>query len=217
MGIIKFNINGKDIEFPLGTAQFGPILFHGSLYHGPLAIVTNPMNTEISTGCSYFDSFQREAVRDKAAVVLRGDCTFLVKASHAQAAGAKLLLVVNNSTQTMSSMESTEKSSFRIESHNQIDTILIPSFIISSEGFEYLENSNLDDIEISSILSKLLDKSTTLKEKLQFSNLDIENLVIHHGELIQLPMDNLYRNDYYIPAFSFRKPNLQSFENICKI
>ena len=78
--------------YPVSTASFGPDVQSVSL-SGELAIVDDG-TSQPSRGCRGL--VNRAEVRDKIALVDRGDCLFVEKAANAQAAGARALVVVNN-------------------------------------------------------------------------------------------------------------------------
>jgi hypothetical protein len=104
----------------------------------------------------------------------------------------------------------------KAESHGGIDRIDIPSFLITTETYQILHDSDLNNAAISSILSVFTDKDSIIKAKLQFANKDVKNIFVHAGEISAEPMDDLFRNDYSAIAFTFLTRHLQCFENYCK-
>jgi hypothetical protein len=87
-------------NYDIGAAAFGPDASRTSL-SGQIVAATDAANTDGPTtldGCTAFTN--AAAVSGKVAMVNRGDCTFVQKAQNAQAAGARALVVVDNSRET---------------------------------------------------------------------------------------------------------------------
>ena len=79
--------------YGIGTAAFGPGLTLAGLT-GNLVLVDDGAGLNINDGCE--PAINAAAIAGNIAVVDRGNCTFVIKAQQAQAAGAVALIIVNN-------------------------------------------------------------------------------------------------------------------------
>lgn len=87
-------------NYDIGTAAFGPLATSTALT-GRVVRATDAANTDGATtfdGCTPFTN--AEAIRGNVAMIDRGNCTFVIKARNAQAAGAIGAIIVDNSRET---------------------------------------------------------------------------------------------------------------------
>lgn len=87
-------------NYDIGTANFGPLATSAALT-GRVVRVIDAANTDGATtfdGCTAFTN--ADAVRGNVAMIDRGNCTFVIKARNAQAAGAVGAVIVDNSRET---------------------------------------------------------------------------------------------------------------------
>ena len=210
-GLISFTQNGDQIFELLTSVQFGPILFHGDLFKGKITTEGNSLE-EIGFACSPL----KKLLLESAVVVRQGWCPLIVKAAHAQAAGAKIMLIIQDMVIYSPNSDSSPISS-RLESIGGIERIEIPAFLVTEETFHKLRESDYNNVTISSILSTLTKIQTVIKPKFQFRKRNIMNILVHSGKLTSVPMDYLHRNDYHAIPFTFITRHLQCFEFICKL
>ena len=210
-GLISFTQNGDQFFELLTPVQFGPVLFHGDLFKGKITTEGNTLE-EIGFACTPLKNLLREA----AVVVRQGRCPLIVKAAHAQAAGARIMLIIQDKVIYDSNSHSSHTSS-RLQSIGGIERIEIPAFLVTEEIIHKLRESDYNNVKISSILSTLTKIQSVIKPRLQFRKRNIMNILVHSGELTSVPMDYLYRNDYHAIPFTFITRHRQCFEFICKL
>jgi hypothetical protein len=80
--------------FAVGTAEYGPPLTEAGITAIPATI--NRQRGEVGPGCSPYDAGNAAAVVGRIALVDRGGCTFVIKSTNAQNAGAIAVVIVNN-------------------------------------------------------------------------------------------------------------------------
>jgi hypothetical protein len=77
---------------PIGPAEFGPPIDRNSLFAAPVVPVAG-------FACTPLDAATRTAVAGKVALIDRGACAFVVKVKNAQDAGARAVIIAENTAQ----------------------------------------------------------------------------------------------------------------------
>lgn len=149
-------------------ASFGPQITEAL----PTAQLVTLSSSSLLDGCKPYNTDEEDLIRNNILLVKRGGCTFVVKVSHAQAAGASALLVVSD-----------DNTLFRpvLLSENDPAFYLIPCILMTYESGMELE--------------KLLSKSPGVRIALmpdkrepsaRISNDDNnELLLLIHGRIIR--------------------------------
>jgi hypothetical protein len=100
-GTPEIYVAGKGLNklYANGPAEFGPPIDQRTFIASELARVVDQANG-LGLACAPLDAANAKAVQGKIAVIDRGTCAFIVKVKNAQLAGAKAVVIADNSPST---------------------------------------------------------------------------------------------------------------------
>jgi hypothetical protein len=100
-GTPEIFVAGKNLNkfYANGPAEFGPPIDERTLIATELARVVDQANG-LGLACTPLDAANTSAVSGKIAVIDRGTCSFIVKVKNAQLAGAKAVVIADNTPST---------------------------------------------------------------------------------------------------------------------